>query len=247
MISILIPIYNGIEFIDDSVSSVLSQTYDNWELLLGVNGHPENSDVFQKAKEYEKKSNKIRVFDFYKIKGKSNTLNELKIYCKYKYIALLDVDDIWHPQKLEIQSNLFTHNYDVIGSRCIYFGEREGSIPIIPTGIISDFDFSIVNPIINSTSLIKKELCYWNSEWDGIEDYDLWLRLRKLNNKFFNCNEILVRHRIHNASAFNAKGNDNKVDILLINHGFKSRNKKNNEQSKIRTTSGVNKINMKLF
>jgi len=38
MISILIPIYNGIEFIDDSVSSVLSQTYDKWELLIGVNG-----------------------------------------------------------------------------------------------------------------------------------------------------------------------------------------------------------------
>ena len=73
MISILIPIYNGIEFIEESVSSVLNQTYDKWELLIGVNGHAKNSDVFQKAKEYEKKSNKIRVFDFYDIKGKSNT------------------------------------------------------------------------------------------------------------------------------------------------------------------------------
>jgi glycosyltransferase involved in cell wall biosynthesis len=68
MISILIPIYNGIEFIDDSVSSVLSQTYDNWELLLGVNGHPENSDVFQKAKEYEKKVIKYTRLIFIKLK-----------------------------------------------------------------------------------------------------------------------------------------------------------------------------------
>ncbi len=50
MISILIPIYNGIEFIDDSVQSVLNQTYTNWELIIGINGHPENSDVYKKAK-----------------------------------------------------------------------------------------------------------------------------------------------------------------------------------------------------
>ena len=55
MISILMPIYNGIEFIDESVSSVLRQTYGDWELLIGINGHPPNSDIYIKAKEYEKK------------------------------------------------------------------------------------------------------------------------------------------------------------------------------------------------
>ena len=157
MISILIPIYNGIEFIEESVSSVLNQTYDKWELLIGVNGHAKNSDVFQKAKEYEKKSNKIRVFDFYDIKGKSNTLNKMIWFCNYDYIALLDVDDIWYPNKLEVQSRLLIHNYHVIGSKCIWFGDRPGIIPYIPTGDISDFDFSSVNPIINSSSIIKKE------------------------------------------------------------------------------------------
>ena len=72
MISILIPIYNGIEFIEESVSSILRQNYDQWELLIGINGHPQNSEVYKIAKEYEKKSGKIRVFDFYEIKGKSN-------------------------------------------------------------------------------------------------------------------------------------------------------------------------------
>ena len=72
MISILIPIYNGIEFIEESVSSVLNQTYDQWELLIGINGHPQNSDVYKIAKEYEIKAGqalgKVRVFDFYTIK-----------------------------------------------------------------------------------------------------------------------------------------------------------------------------------
>ena len=252
MISILMPIYNGIEFIEESVSSILRQNYDQWELLIGINGHPQNSEVYKIAKEYEKKSDntgetlgKIRVYDFYEIKGKSNTLNVMIKFCNYNYIALLDVDDIWHHEKLNIQSQLLNH-YDVIGSKCVWFGNRAGVIPDIPVGDISIYNFSLVNPIINSSSIIRKELCYWNSNWDGIEDYDLWLRLRKQNKKFFNCKDILVKHRIHSASAFNAKGNDNKVDNLLISHGFKSRKEILNEPSKI-IMPQVNKIKMNLF
>ena len=223
MISILIPIYNGIEFIEESVSSVLNQTYDKWELIIGINGHPENSDVFKIAKEYEKKSNKVKVIDFYTIKGKSNTLNEMIKYCNYNYVAILDVDDIWHYEKLKLQSHMLD-KYDVIGSNCVWFGDRNDVIPTIPIGDISSFDFSSVNPIINSSSVIKKELCYWNNKVDGVEDYDMWLRLRNQNKKFFNYKEVLVKHRIHTASAFNAKGNDNKVDDLLVSHGFKGHN-----------------------
>ena len=212
------PIYNGIEFIEESVSSILNQTYSQWELLIGINGHPENSDVYKIAKEYEKKSEgKIRVYDFHKTKGKSHTLNAMIQFCKYDYIALLDVDDIWHPQKLDVQSQYLNY-YGVIGSNCIWFGDRPGVVPLIPVGDITNYDFSLVNPIINSSCIIRKELCYWNE--NGIEDYDLWLRLRKANKKFFNCKEILVKHRIHNESAFNAKGNNNKVDDLLKSHNL---------------------------
>ena len=245
MINILIPIYNGIEFIEESVSSVLNQTYDQWELLIGINGHPQDSKVYKIAKEYEKKSGKIRVFDFYTIKGKSNTLNEMIPFCNYDYVAILDVDDIWHPQKLEVQSQLL-NKFDVIGSNCVWFGDRPGIVPQIPTGDISNYDFSIVNPIINSSSVIRKELCYWNNVWDGVEDYDLWLRLRKQNKKNYNFKEILVKHRIHNTSAFNANGNDNKVDFLLVSHGFKSRKEIQNEPSRIQMPK-VNKIGMNLF
>jgi len=217
MISILMPIYNGIEFIDESVPSIIAQTYDKWELLIAINGHPENSEVYKIAKKYEEINNKIRVFDLYNIKGKSNALNHVIKYCNYDYVALLDVDDIWHEKKLDFQSK-FLDKFDVIGSRCIWFGDRPGIVPQIPQGDISDFNFASVNPIINSSSIIKKSLCYWNE--NGIEDYDLWIRLRKLNKKFYNCSEILVKHRIHNQSAFNAKGNNNKVPTLLKSHGL---------------------------
>ena len=221
MISILMPIYNGIEFIDESVPSIIAQTYDKWELLIAINGHPENSEVYKIAKKYQDINNKIRVIDLYNVKGKSNALNEVIKYCNYDHIALLDVDDIWHEKKLEIQSK-FLEDYDVIGSRCVWIGDRPGIVPKIPNGDISNFNFASVNPIINSSSIIKKTLAYWESEHDGIEDYDLWIRLRKSNKKFYNCFEILVKHRIHNQSAFNATGNHNKVPDLLKKHELTS-------------------------
>jgi len=207
MISILMPIYNGIEFINESVLSVMAQTYDKWELLIGINGHAQNSEVYKIAQKYETKSDKIKVFDFYGIAGKANTLNQLIKHSSYNYIAILDVDDVWTNNKLEIQSQ-YLGKYDIIGSKCVWIGEREGTIPIIPCGDISKFDFTKVNPIINSSSITKKHLCYWDplEEKIGLDDYDLWLRLRVSNKKFFNCDNILVKHRIHRQSAFNSKG-----------------------------------------
>jgi glycosyltransferase involved in cell wall biosynthesis len=201
MISVLIPIYNGIEFIEESVFSVLEQTFLEWELIIGINGHKKNSDIFWIAKEYEKRSPKIRVFDFYNIKGKSDTLNEMVKYCLYDYVAILDVDDIWHKDKLLKQVGLLT-KYDVVGSRCIYFGNKI-DIPYIPIGDITDFNFLTVNPIINSSAVLRKDLCCLNKITTGVEDYDLWLRLWRNKKKFYNCSEVLVKHRLHSASAFN--------------------------------------------
>jgi glycosyltransferase involved in cell wall biosynthesis len=230
MISILMPIYNGIEFIHESVPSILEQTYDKWELLIGINGHPENSEIYKTAKSFEEKSDKIKVIDFYNIKGKSNTLNEMIKYCKYNYVALLDVDDIWHPQKLEVQS-VWLNSYDVIGSNCIWFGDRPGIVPSIPQHDFSNFNFSNVNPVINSSVVVRKNLCSWDSKFDGLEDYDLWIRLRLKNKRFYNCPQILVKHRIHNTSAFNSGGkNNNSVPYLLEYHKLVREENKTIEQ-----------------
>ena len=210
-VSILLPIHNGIEFLDESMLSILNQTFTRWELLIGINGHPENSEAYQKAKTCE--CGRIKVFDFWFLKGKAPTLNELVKHCRGDYVALIDVDDIWHKQKLEIQTT-YMYYYDVIGSRCVYFGDVEGVYPGIPVRDISLLDFFKANPIINSSALIRKTLAVW--EENGIEDYDLWLKLRRENKKFYNCEEVLVKHRIHRNSAFNAGGgNHMKVADLL--------------------------------
>jgi len=209
------PIYNGIEFIDESVSSILNQTFEDWELIIGVNGHPPMSDVYLVAKQYELQNKKICVLDLSDIKGKSNALNVMVQYCNYNYVALLDVDDIWLPEKLDAQS-FYLNVYDVIGTKCVYFGDAEPFVPEIPEGDLSNFNFFSFNPVINSSAIIRKELCRWVE--NGIEDYDLWLRLKKAGKKFYNCNNVLVKHRIHRASAFNAQGNNLKVADLKLAH-----------------------------
>ncbi len=200
MISILVPIYNGIEFLDECIDSILQQTFKEYEIIIGVNGWEENSHVFKTA--FNKKSNNIFVFDLHYIKGKSNALNEMIKFSNFDWISVLDVDDIWLPGKLNSQIE-FTNNYDVIGTQCKYFGDMN-AVPTLPLGDdINNFNFLNYNPIINSSCLLKKELCLWDPIHDGVEDYDLWLKLWKNKKKFYNVPSIQVLHRVHHTSQFN--------------------------------------------
>ena len=210
MISTLMPIYNGIEFIEESVNSIKNQKYVNWELIIGINGHPKDSEVYKIAKKYE--NEKIKIYQIFNTKGKSEALNEMLNFTKDNWIALLDVDDIWLPNKLESQIQ-YMDKFDVIGTACRYFGDSN-AYPQIPTGDISRFNFLQVNPIINSSVLLKRELCWWEPG-NILEDYDLWLRLWKEGKKIYNVPEIQVLHRIHANSAFNAQGNNLKVNKLI--------------------------------
>jgi glycosyltransferase involved in cell wall biosynthesis len=203
-ISILIPIYNGVEYLDQSLSSIIRQTYKDWEVIIGINGVSSNSIVEEKAMEIVKLLNKDSTYEirviYYDTKGKPATLNKMVLDAKYPYIALLDVDDIWIDVKLEKQLK-YLDIYDVIGTGCRYFGDYD-HYPNLPYGDLRYFNFLQFNPIINSSAIIKKKCAYWN-ENEFLEDYDLWLRLFKENKKFFNIDECLVLHRIHNDSCFN--------------------------------------------
>jgi len=212
MISILIPVYNGVEFAHECINSVINQTFQEFEVIIGINGHPIHSSVEKTLCQYA--SDKIKIIH-YTTNGKANTLNAMLYDCKFDWICLLDIDDKWFPQKLEKQIP-FTKKYDIIGTNCKLFGDCN-NVTNIPTGDISDFDFLKVNPIINSSCMVKKKLCYWEDFIYGLNDYDMWVRLRKLNFKFYNCDEVLVYHRIHKDSAFNSKGNRFNVP-KLINH-----------------------------
>jgi glycosyltransferase involved in cell wall biosynthesis len=192
------PIYNGVEYLRESLSSIILQTYEDWELLIGINGYPAKSKIWRKINDYN--SNKIKVFDLYMCNSKSQTLNELIKLTVNDWVCLLDVDDIWEPEKLETQLK-YIEKYQVIGTNAIYFGDKNND-PKIPLNEIDIDVFKYVNPIINSSAMFLREDAHW-LEIKGVEDYDMWCRIAVKGRKFFNVPKILVNHRIHKNSAFN--------------------------------------------
>jgi glycosyltransferase involved in cell wall biosynthesis len=104
MVSIITPFLNTEKFIEEAIESVLNQTYHHWQLLLIDDGSTDGSTLIAKryAKEYP---DKILYFehDEHKNLGKSISRNLGIRHASGKYIALLDADDVYLPQKLERQ------------------------------------------------------------------------------------------------------------------------------------------------
>lgn len=211
MISIITPVYNGYEYAEDCINSVLSQTFTDWEMIIGVNGYSQNSDVYNKLKKYE--NDKIKVFDLYYLGfGKVKALHKMLSFCNNDIICMMDIDDIWYHTKLEEQIKFIT-KYDVVGTRCQYFG-KSSVIPYIPIGEVNKNVFFNVNPIINSSAMFYKKDAKWDEKVEGVEDYEMWLRLNFENKKFYNIYKILTYYRIHESSICSINGR--KFDNYII-------------------------------
>lgn len=211
MISILLPLKNGIEFLRDSINTVLAQTYQQYELLIGCNGI--NSFEYKNIRRIVQSFNnsKIKVF-FFNTHTKTETLNELVYQAKYPNIALIDVDDLWVPNKLKLQIPLL-EKYDVIGSNFEYFGDANGD-PQLYLGKLCSTMFTTQNPLANSSAILKKKYAHWQPYWELLNDFHLWLFLLDQGKLFYNCPEILTKIRIHKNSFFNHK-NAEASDILI--------------------------------
>jgi len=208
MISILLATYNGENYIKESIDSILNQTYTDWELLIGFNGTIDNSKSI--VEQYN--DPRIRVFDYGMDAGKAKTLNKMLKEVKYDWCAIQDDDDAWEPNKLEMQVR-YCNNFDIIGTFINYVDKDSKHIGTLELRCSDDEikDFSVMgkNQIANTSAIFKTkyalELNGWNTELDGIEDFDFWLRLMRSGKKFINIPKHLVNHRIHNNSNFNTK------------------------------------------
>jgi glycosyltransferase involved in cell wall biosynthesis len=215
MISILLPIYNGERYVSSSIESILNQTFKDFELLIAFNGTEDNSK--QIVSNYN--DPRIRIFDYGQDAGKAKTLNKLIREAKFDWLALQDDDDVWLPNKLQMQS-IYTTECDVIGTFIEYINE-DGRVTGRPTLAsssenIRNLSLSGTNQVANTSTIFKKSIALevdgWKEGLDGIEDFDFWLRLMRLGKKFINIPEVLVQHRLHTRSSFNTKKYDlNKI------------------------------------
>lgn len=203
-VTILTPLFNGIEYFEQCYNSVIQQSDQNFIWHIAVNGHgDEKNDIYKLLLKYQ--SEKI-IIKNYTIKGKVNTLNEMMKHISTPYVAILDVDDIWFPNKLEIQKQILDmySEIDVLGTNLQYIGDLN-HVPTFPTGVITIETLFQINPIVNSSVVMKSSLGFWR-DFCNLEDYDLWFRCALENRTIVTIPQPLIYHRVYSNSAFNSSG-----------------------------------------
>ena len=196
--------------IEESISSVVEQTYKKWELRIVLYGS--TNTLIDELKKYETKYNTIfdqesdLVKDEYKII--IVTYSDVHQYtealekvvsekCIYDYIALMDIGDIWSPNKLEIQASKLGEfkRIEVLGSKSLYNDE----VSNIPIDGLYNYNLFKINPFINSTVVFKRGvLKYFDQcEMDACYGYELnalWLQLAIQQGVLYNISDITVTH-----------------------------------------------------
>lgn len=101
LVSIITPSYNSSSFISETITSILSQTYPNWELLITDDCSTDNS--VQIIEQYANQDSRIKLFRLEKNSGAGVCRNRSIQEAKGRFIAFCDSDDCWKPEKLERQ------------------------------------------------------------------------------------------------------------------------------------------------
>ena len=223
MVTILLPIYNDEKYIKFTIQSLLDQSFSDYKCLIGFNGTTDNSrDIVKSLIEDDRR---FSINDFGDAKGKSLTLNKLLDIVDTEFICLIDGDDIWKSDKLEKQINI-SSQFDIIGTLASYIDENNSFF--FNLNLLEDNEsikrelFKGNNQIVNSSCFLKtscaREVGGWDIEVEGLEDFDFWVKLAKRNKTFFNIQEYLVYHRVHQNSNFNSKKLPYTViDVLIKN------------------------------
>lgn len=198
-ISIIIPTFNSYDYICSAINSVLSQTYKDFEIIIIDDGSIDDT------KEVLTKYNgKIRYL-YQENQGVASARNLGIRESKGEYIAFLDSDDLWIPDKLAIQMDVFNKKPDIglVCSSCIEFNENKKLNYIIrPRNFrgCSFKDLFLENFIQTSTVVTKKEsfqkVGLFDERLKVAEDYDMWLRIARYYPVHF-IKEPLVRYRIN--------------------------------------------------
>lgn len=209
LVSIITPAYKAEKYISETIDSVISQTHCNWEMIIIDDCSPDNT--LHIINEYILKDNRIKLIPLQKNNGPANARNAGLNAAKGEWIAFLDSDDTWHPQKLD-KSLSFAKEKN---SGFVFTGFRRVNIDNTKTGryipILSQVDYHTLlgNTVIaTSTVLINKKIC-GEIEMQNVyyDDFVCWLSILKKGIIAHGLNEDLMRYRIVSQSVSRNKKN----------------------------------------
>jgi len=147
LISIIMPVYNGEEFILEAIKSVMKQSYKNWELLIINDGSTDNTEEIIKS--FIENNNNIKYYSLNKNFGKVTAVNKGFELSKGDYISLFAADDVMIENSLESRLNFLIDN---------------GLSAIFSDLYICDQNLNIIKTLLN----YKDTLYYWEKDYKRI-------------------------------------------------------------------------------
>jgi len=208
LVSIIMPNHNAEQFIKDSILSILLQTYKNWELII-VDDCSSDSSV-EIIKSYVANDSRIQLIELEENGGPAIARNYAIKQAKGRYIAFLDSDDLWHPDKLSKQIS-FMQEYDIALSHTSYHTIEEESGEIM--------DRINVPGKVNYSELLKQNIIgcltaiydtrkigkVYMPDISKRQDFGLWLNILKKVPYAYGLNESLAYYRVRSASVSSNK------------------------------------------
>jgi len=206
LVSIITPSYNASEYIEETIESVLNQTYQNWELIIIDDYSDDNSrDIIEK---YIEKNKRIKTIYNEKNMGAAQSRNRGIELSTGKYIAFLDSDDLWLPNKLKKQIKLMQEE-NILLSYTSYYTINEYSETInifTATKKVTYLDMLKTSTIGTSTTIYNTDrLGKVYFENMGHEDYVMKLQILKQISFAQGLVEPLAKYRIHSQSLSSNK------------------------------------------
>jgi len=219
LVSIIVPCFNAEEYIAETITSVLQQSYQHWELIIVDDCSSDTSCEIINT--YLEKDERIKLVKLDTNSGRPAVPRNIgRALANGNYIAYLDADDLWHPQKLELQLGYMKDNNIAFSCTDFYKFEETSSIKkfsekvydtVHLKGHISHRRLIQKNIICNSSVMLEKRLMdlvdfIEDIRYKAIEDYHCWLVIHQFHiAKSAVLKEKLVFYRLADTSISRSK------------------------------------------
>jgi glycosyltransferase involved in cell wall biosynthesis len=221
LVSVLMPVYNAAQYLQESIDSILGQTYTRLELLILNDGSSDESVVISQAA--ARRDPRIRFFDGPN-QGLVHQLNKGLQEAGGQYIARMDADDIAHSERLERQlAYLEAHpKVGLCGTAVRYIGASQAIIYLPETNEEIRNTLWLQNAfyhptVVIRTSVVAKHSLRYNPAYDCAEDYKLWSELSAVT-ETHNLPEVLLDYRIHPQQVSRRKSVIQQQIVARIRH-----------------------------
>jgi len=227
LVTVIIPLFNTEKYIAEAVESVLCQSYKNWELIV-VDDYSTDGSI-NIASKYVAKDKRIRLIESQSNSGGAAKPRNIGLeYANGEYVAFLDADDIWLPQKIERQVALMEQNKNYALCYCDYEKINANGEYISffktkhPNGYIFDkqlswYEIGMSTVLVRLKMLKETPLPQFNHALFFCQDYDLLMRIVA---KYEICSikECFMRYRIIGSSITNTTKANHSKELISALH-----------------------------